>query len=80
MNPDPSPEARFASQKAQILKALQRGASLTSLDILREFNCFSAAQRIQELRQNHLIKTEMIRLANGKRVAQYSLIKQENND
>lgn len=67
--------ATSASHCEKILKALRRGEKLTPLDILKRFECFRASARIHDLRNDgHLIKTVIIKLANGKRVAQYYLI------
>lgn len=62
------------STKQAILHALQHGAKLTRLDMLKRFNCMNGQQRISDLRkENHAIHTEMIKLNNGKRIARYSL-------
>lgn len=62
------------SQNKQILFALQNGQRLTAIDILYQFQSLRASGRIFDLRQQgHYIKTEMINLGNGKRVAQYSM-------
>jgi hypothetical protein len=68
------------STKQAILRALQHGAKLTRLDMLKRFNCMNGTQRISDLRkENHAIHTEMIRLNNGKRIAMYSLQKPVKN-
>lgn len=63
------------SQEQMILDALKRGEKLTGLDILRQFNCMNYKGRISDLRRDgHPIRTKMIELENGKRIAEYSLI------
>lgn len=50
------------------------GARLTSLDALRLYGCFRAAARIEELRRQGMdIKTDMVAVIGGARVAEYSL-------
>lgn len=64
----------FPSQSAEIKAYLLSGKSLTSLDGLRLFKCWSLTQRIFDLRRQGLtIETEMILLESGKRVARYKL-------
>jgi hypothetical protein len=64
------------SQEQMILDALRRGERLTGLDILRQFNCMNYKGRISDLRRDgHPIKTKMIELENGKRIAEYSLLR-----
>ena len=60
------------SQCSQVLKYLQDGNTLTQLQALYKFECFRLPARIDQLRQEgHDIKTKMIKLASGKRVAEY---------
>lgn len=60
------------SQEKQILQHLQSGLSLTQYTALTKFNCFRLASRINRLRsEGHPIKTEMIEVSNGKRIAKY---------
>jgi len=62
------------SQNKQILSALENGQRLTAIDILYQFQSLRASGRIFDLRQQgYNIKTQMINLGNGKRVAQYSM-------
>ena len=64
------------SQELEILMELKRGHRITPLDALREFNCFRLSGRILDLRkQGYNIKTDMIELENGKKVASYFLEK-----
>jgi len=63
-----------SSQSEEIKSYLLSGKSLTSLDGLRLFKCWSLTQRIFDLRRKGLaIETEMILLESGKRVARYKL-------
>jgi len=65
---------KFPSQSEEIKAYLLSGKSLTSLDGLRLFKCWSLTQRIFDLRRQGLtIETEMILLESGKRVARYKL-------
>ena len=63
------------SQHAQLLKYLRTGGTLTPLQALEQFGCLALSQRMGELRrEGHPIVSEIIRLSNGKRVAQYRLL------
>jgi hypothetical protein len=67
-------DSQFSSQSEEIKAYLLSGKSLTSLDGLRLFKCWSLTQRIFDLRRKGLtIETEMILLESGKRVAKYKL-------
>lgn len=62
------------SQSARILGFLVHGNTLTQITALNRFNCFRLGARIYALKQRgHKIKSEIVSLRNGKRVAQYSL-------
>lgn len=64
------------SQNKRILAALQRGEKLTPLSMLRRFGCLRASGRIFDLRgQGYPIRTDMVKTTNGKRVAQYSIVR-----
>ena len=64
------------SQNKEILKYLQTGNKITPLEALNLFGCFRLGARIFELKeQGHNIETKRITLSNGKRVAEYQLIK-----
>ena len=66
------------SQHAQLLRYLQEGGTLTPLQALEKFGCLALSQRMGELRrEGHPIVSEIIRLSNGKRVAQYQLVRTE---
>lgn len=61
---------------------LLKGNTLTSLQALKLFGCARLAARIYDLRNEiedkkepYLLHSEMIKLSNGKRVAQYSIEK-----
>ena len=61
------------SQRDELLKALQRGESLTTLDALTRYGVMACSQRMTELqRAGYPVKSEMIDLPTGKRVARYS--------
>lgn len=83
MKKDPARSSR-ASHKALILQHLQSGKSITPLEALQLFNCLSLHQRVAELRQEgYRIRTTMITVPSGKRVASYSLLEpspQANNE
>ena len=62
------------SQKSEILKYLQTGKTLTSLEALNMFKTMRLASRINDLKKDHDIKTEMRLSVDGtKRFAEYSL-------
>lgn len=61
------------SQNESICRYLARGKSLTPLSALRLFGCLRLGARIHELqRRGFRIRSELISLTNGKRVARYS--------
>lgn len=63
------------SQNNEILKSLESGEKLTPIDALNRFGCFRLGARVYDLkRRGHNIITETIE-KNGKRFAQYYLIK-----
>jgi hypothetical protein len=63
-----------ASQCKRIKVYLESGHSLTGMDALRLFGCWSLPRRICDLKERGMkIKSESIRLDNGKRVTRYSL-------
>ena len=69
-------EMQCESQKKQILAYLQTGKKLTSMDALYKFQCMRLAARISELRDDgYNIKTDRIKVASGKIVACYELVK-----
>ena len=62
------------SQSAAILAHLKAGRSLTPLQALTQFHCLRIAARIADLRgAGHRIRTDMVTLPGGKRVARYEL-------
>lgn len=62
------------SQNQQILRHLQAGGSLTSLEALQRFDCMRLGARIHDLRElGHEIHSDKVRTATGKRVVRYSL-------
>lgn len=68
-------ENESKAQSAQILKALKNGEKLTHLDAERRFNCLRLGACIHELKKRgYEIKSQMITVPSGKRVAQYSMV------
>ena len=62
------------TQNEQILNHLERGGSLTVLEALQKFGCYALSQRGAELkREGYPVKSEMVKLPNGKVIARYSL-------
>ncbi|MGL5261137.1 MAG: helix-turn-helix domain-containing protein [Bacteroides sp.] len=65
------------SQCKMIKEHLMEGKGITALDALFKFRCMNLKGRIHDLRKEGLpIDTEMIEV-NGKRVARYSLCKEQ---
>ena len=63
-----------ATQCAQIKAYLESGKSITGMDALHLFGCWSLPRRILDPKERGMrIKGESIRLDNGKRVTRYSL-------
>lgn len=66
------------SQNKEILKYLREGNKITPLEALNLFGCLRLGARIFDLKeQGHNIETKRVTLGNGKRVAEYQLIKDE---
>lgn len=64
------------SQKKEIKKWLQEGRTITPLKALELFKCLRLSARIYELRNEGInIKTTYRKNKNGKRFAEYKLIK-----
>ncbi len=62
------------SQRGSILIYLQAGNAITDIEALRLFQCRRLAARILELkRMGHDIKSRMVEVMSGKRVAEYWL-------
>ncbi|MDR5728305.1 MAG: helix-turn-helix domain-containing protein [Terriglobia bacterium] len=62
------------SQCERIARYLQRGRTLTPLSALRLFDCLRLGGRIHQLRgKGYRIKTDIIEISGGKRIARYSL-------
>ena len=62
------------SQSEVILEHLSAGGTLTVAEALSRFGCYALSQRIGELKRDGVpVESEMVRLANGKRVARYRL-------
>ena len=61
------------TQSEILLDALKRGEALTTLDALSKYNVMAVSQRMTELqRKGFPIKSEMVTVPSGKRVARYS--------
>ena len=64
------------TQEQQILDYLESGLSLTAYGALTKFGCLRLSGRIHRLRERgHDIRTQMVELNNGKRIARYTLPK-----
>jgi len=79
------------TQKEQIRFYLESGGKLTPMAALNFWGCFRLSARINDIRNDYLdewytqrpinkkpakhIKTEMVKTASGKRIAQYSIEK-----
>lgn len=75
MNQNPNIKSS-ASHADQILSFLESGRSITAMEALRRFKCARLGARILDLKKRgHAIKSQLITLKNGKRVAQYSIEK-----
>lgn len=73
-------EKQAISQCKMIKAWLEDGKVFTTLEAIPLFGCIRAGARICDLRNKGMnIKTTMITLPNGKRVAEYSLIKPFSN-
>ncbi len=70
-NQNPNKELS-TDQAAKILKYLQTGRKLTAIQAFDKFQCFRLAARIHDLKEEHDIKSEFIKI-NGKRVKRYFL-------
>lgn len=69
------------SQNDAILAHLRSGLTLTALSALSLFQCLNLGGRIFDLRKaGHNITSNMIRLPNGKHVAEYRLIESEQTE
>lgn len=62
------------SQCLSILRHLQRGKSINPLQALNQYGCFRLGARIYDLKQRgYLIEKRMVKTANGKKYAEYSM-------
>jgi hypothetical protein len=54
---------------------MRKGNTITGIEALDLFGCFRLPARIADLKKvGHIISSKMIKLANGKRIAQYELV------
>lgn len=62
------------TQESAILATLKRGGVVTPASALRLFGCFRLAARIHHLRsKGHDIRSELLKVPSGARVARYWL-------
>lgn len=61
------------SQSDKILRHLKRHKGITKLQMLHLYGVMNGGGRILELRRSHDIRTEMITVPSGKRVARHIL-------
>tara|TARA_R100000734_G_C3316464_1_gene108969 strand:+ start:1983 stop:2192 length:210 start_codon:yes stop_codon:yes gene_type:complete len=65
------------SQEDQIYLHLKKYGKIDAMEALKKYNCFRLSARIFDLKQQNInIETDHVTLKNGKRVAQYKLIKE----
>ncbi len=63
------------TQRNEILAYLKSGRTLTPLEALNRFGCLRLGARIYDLNhEGYKIKSKLVNVGNGKRVAEYSLI------
>lgn len=69
------------SQKEEVLKHLKKNKTITSWEAIHTYRCTRLADRIFVLRQegHQIITNNMINEKNGKRYAEYVLIKESEN-
>jgi len=66
-----------ATQTRAILAHLRQHRTITALEALDHHQCFRLAARIKDLRdEGHDIHTERVEVDTGKRIAEYTLIKE----
>ena len=64
----------YGTMTYQLLRGLKSGERLTPLTALEKYQCFSLSQRMGELRRaGWPIRSEMVRVNSGKKVAMYWL-------
>jgi hypothetical protein len=62
------------SQCSEILEHLKTRGAITPLEALKKYGCYRLGARIWDLKQSgHAIRTDMVEVGEGKRVARYSL-------
>lgn len=62
------------TQADQILQHLRSGKHITPLEALNRFQCLRLAARVSDLRADgYDIRSEIVELPNGKKVASYRL-------
>lgn len=72
--------SREASQAQTILEHLRTHGSITKLEALNLYGIWNSGGRVWDLkRDGHPIETRMIDTPNGKRVAEYVLVRTDPN-
>lgn len=69
------------SQENRIVEYLKAGNQITPIDAVKKFNCLSLSQRMGDARRRGIpIRSTIIKVASGKRVAVYwmSKVKRDN--
>lgn len=63
------------SQTIRILKFLLSGGTITPLQALRRFDCWSLSSRISDINRmkKYVVKSELIKVRSGKFVSRYSI-------
>lgn len=68
------------SQTDLIHNYLLEGHTITPLLALEKWGCFRVGARAYDLRKQGIdVRSRMVKLSNGKRVAEYFLVKSEGN-
>lgn len=61
-------------QTKQVLRYLEKHASITPMDAIRELGCMRLAARVRELKQaGYDVRSTTVRMAGGKTFAKYEL-------
>jgi Helix-turn-helix domain len=66
-------EAKEMTQEERIINHLMSGKSLTAAQAYDKFDCMRLAARIYNIRTAIKVKVQMLKLPNGKMVAQYRI-------
>ena len=64
------------SQEAAIVAYLKDGNQITVMDAIRKFDCYALSQRMTDAKRKGIkVRSTMIKVASGKRVACYWISK-----